>query len=323
MRPVKKDFPRNRGQSVYSTDTNYFIEKLNSLLIMLNDSLLPKKVAEAQKILAQFSGLTKQELEMAIRRKNLLIIADKIRHKETEFLNEIDHLLTQNFSEDLMRISNAAEPHDHNRSRKFRNQVRPRESSKRIRTGRTGRSAHPRWNSSSKIKNFFGSRKSLVDQTEEDVLRPSVPLPSPPHSKNISQASDRNPPGQLSVSKDRPISQYQSEKKLPMIDHKKKFNKNATHRLRKDNYSMCYEDYRKAEDEKFGDLEDGQNISAHDDKENDLMLRVPNNTQNFNRRLGRGDGKDKLTRKRNNFGARDDGKYSNSASRGKLYKGGA
>jgi hypothetical protein len=148
------------------------------MLAMLNDSLLPKKVEEAQKILAQFSGLTKQELEMAIRRKNLLIIADKIRHKETEFLNEIDHLLTQNFSEDLMRISNAAENHDHNRSRKSRNQVRPHESSKRI---RTGRSAHPRWNSSSKIINFFGSRKSLVDQTEEDnrsntnVLRPSVP----------------------------------------------------------------------------------------------------------------------------------------------------
>jgi hypothetical protein len=177
-RPVMKDFPKNVGQSVYSTDTTYFIEKLNSLLVMLNDSLLPKKVAEAQKILAQFSGLTKQELEMAIRRKNLLILADKIRHKETEFLNEIDHLLTRNFSEDLMKISNAAENPDHLRSQNPRNQLRPNASTRRI---RSGRSAHPRWNSSSKIINFFGSRNSIPDQIDEDnrsnpnILRPSVP----------------------------------------------------------------------------------------------------------------------------------------------------
>jgi hypothetical protein len=271
---------------------------------MLNDSLLPKKVAEAQKILAQFSGLTKQELEMAIRRKNLLILADKIRHKETEFLNEIDHLLTQNFSEDLIKISNAPENPDHLRSRKSRN-PQPHSSTRRI---RTGRSAHPRWNSSSKIINFLGSRNSVIDQTEEDnrsnpnILRPSV-TQNPIHPKIFSQASERNNIGQHSVSKERPISQYQSEKKLPALEGKK-FNKNATHRLKKDSYSMCYEDYRKAEDSKFGDWGDRRDGDAHDDygdKENQLRMKVPNNTQNFNRRLG----KDKLSRRKNNL---DDGR---------------
>jgi hypothetical protein len=72
---------------------------------------------------------------------------------------------------------------------------------------------------------------------------------------------------------------------------------------------MCYEDYRKAEDSKFGDMEDGHYLSAHDDhahfdKENFLTPKVPHNTQNFNRRLG----KDKGGRRRNGLGVDGDGR---------------
>lgn len=146
---------------------------------------------------------------MAIRRKNLLILADKIRHKETEFLNEIDYLLTQNFSEDLMKISNSAENPDHLRSQKSRNQLRPNASTRRI---RSGRSAHPRWNSSSKIINFFGLRNSIPDQTEEDIrsnpniLRPSVPQ-TPPTLKII--------PG-IRAQQHRPALSLKREANLPV-----------------------------------------------------------------------------------------------------------
>jgi hypothetical protein len=78
---------------------------------------------------------------------------------------------------------------------------------------------------------------------------------------------------------------------LPILEGKK-FNKNATHRLRKDSYSMCYEDYRKAEDSHNGDAHD-----EYRDKENQVGMKVPNNTQNFNRRIG----KDKGGRRKNHL----------------------
>jgi hypothetical protein len=90
---------------------------------------------------------------------------------------------------------------------------------------------------------------------------------------------------------------------LPVLEGKK-FSKNATHKLRKVSYSMCYEDYRKADDSKFEYWGEKGNGDAHDDygdKENKLRMKVPNNTENFNRRLG----KDKLSRRKNNL---DDGR---------------
>lgn len=110
IRPAELS-PRNRGQSVYNHDNGYFIQKMEHLLKYVSH---PGKANEIENLLRSFGNLEVEEIELAIRRKNQLILTKNVKHRETEFLNAIDMLnlkeyqkmLDEEFVQEQLRLQN-------------------------------------------------------------------------------------------------------------------------------------------------------------------------------------------------------------------------
>ena len=79
--------PSNVGQSVYQSSV-YICKKLQIFLDLYANGY--KKIPCI--CLMEKYGLTLEQIELAVRRKSALVLADKIRHKESEFLDSIDEL---------------------------------------------------------------------------------------------------------------------------------------------------------------------------------------------------------------------------------------
>lgn len=195
--------PRNVGQSVYNKSNNYFMNKLESLLKFISH---PMKNSEIDQLLKSFGNLQREEIELAVRRKNLLVLADKIRNKETEFLNRIDGLglgkLQKDLDEGKFEGFRESQPeivrHTPKKVKKMRKtgftgarnrQSPPRESAMKKSAHHPptylGFSSKPKWNGSRKAgresgpdqsQNFDDTRSNISDR-QQPVFKKRKPSP--------------------------------------------------------------------------------------------------------------------------------------------------
>lgn len=179
------------------------MNKLESLLKFISH---PMKNLEIDSLLKSFGNLQREEIELAVRRKNLLVLADKIRNKETEFLNGIDQLglgkLQKDLDEGRLHALRDSEvemvKHTPKKVKKMRKtgftgsrarQSPPRESAMKKSAHHAptylGFTSKPKWNASRKAKpesgfnhsqNFDDTRSNISDR-HEPVFKKRKPSP--------------------------------------------------------------------------------------------------------------------------------------------------
>ena len=124
---------RNINQSVYNCDQEYFVDKLELLLKYVSH---PGKSEEIEKMLNNFGNLQASEIDLAARRKNMLLMAKNLRHRETEFLNAIDMLNLKEFQ----RMLDEQAAQEQMRLELENSNVKPKKGARKLRNHESTRS---------------------------------------------------------------------------------------------------------------------------------------------------------------------------------------